>query len=71
MEINYWSETLIVIKTIKTSGKTHKKTEYMTVRRFADLKRALKEALAFEHGARSGLKVTRILLKPVAKKIKS
>ena len=63
--------TLTVMKTIKTNAKTHKQTDYMTVRRFADLKRALKEALAFERGARCDLKVTRILLKPVARKNQS
>jgi putative transcriptional regulator len=46
------------------TGKTRKvqinKTNYMSDEAFADLKDAMEDALAFEHGKRRNLKVTRI-----------
>jgi putative transcriptional regulator len=48
------------MKTGKTRKMQTNKTNYMSDGAFADLKDALEDALAFEHGKRHDLKVTRI-----------
>ena len=48
------------MKTGKTRKAQTTKTNYMSDEAFADLKDAMEDALAFEHGKRHDLKVTRI-----------
>ena len=48
------------MKTRKTRKVQINKTNYMSDEAFADLKDAMEDALAFEHGKRRNLKVTRI-----------
>ena len=48
------------MKTTKTRRAQTNKTNYMSDEGFADLKQAMEDALAFERGKRSGLKITRI-----------
>lgn len=48
------------MKAVKTRKAQTNKTNYMSDEAFADLKKAMEDALAFERGGRRDLKVTRI-----------
>jgi hypothetical protein len=48
------------MKTVETRKAQTNKTNYMSDDAFAELKDAMEDALAFEHGKRRNLKVTRI-----------